>query len=838
MTEDFRRRAEFIWRPRGLGKVTFSPPTPRSLEEANRHIYFRRTFEITEVPPSVPVWATADGRYRLFANGVALGRGPARSNATYRFVDHYDLTPHLRPGRNVIAVLAHSYGRNTAWYELPGWDHGRAFGCGGFFLQGEATTSGQSLRLDTNEEWRCLNAEAWRRDVPSNSLGWSEVFDARRVPDGWTEADFDDSVWEVAETLRVAGRHYSGDVVPFQYLLRCDIPAQREGPQALGRPITCHEVDASTGGNDVAARMLVETLRPLSTCRVNVALDTFDIAPDRGISVVYDFGEVVAGYIGFEVEGPAGTVVDFYPGEQILPDGRVRIFDGIPGFDPPIAHRYVMRAGRQSWERFEWNGLRYLQVTFRDAAEPLHVRAVTVKRTGYPVEERGAFECSDPVLNRLWKAGARTLRLCMHDAYIDCPSREQRQYMDACLQARFNYAAFGDTRLAARLIRQISDSQRPEGLTMLAAPGDFGVACFTNIPDFCLLWIMMIGDYLVYADDPEIVDDVYPSVVKALRWFEHCLHDEDLLTDVPHWVFVDWAETDRKGQVTTLNAQFAAALRVASSLAKTVGHARAATRFDALAVRVGAAINRLLWDEERGVYVDARHHGRQSRRISQQSNAMVIALEVAPEERRERIWATILDPQRLLLTHALDHEGNKTPFDEETQVVLAQPFHSYFLHAALRNSGKIDEIVNNLCTRWGEMLADGESTFRETWQLDSVTSKCHAWSATPTFDLSTDILGVTPIAAGFRRLRIAPHIGGLEWARGRYPTPHGEVLVHWQRREDEVWLQVTVPFGCEAEIQCPGTSSITLVGSGDHVFINGIETAMPGGKSDDNHCSP
>jgi len=823
MTEDFRRRAEFIWRPRGLGKVTFSPATPRALEEANRHIYFRRTFEISEVPLSLPVWATADGRYRLFVNGVPLGRGPARSSAAYRFVDHYDLASHLRPGRNAIAILAHSYGRNTAWYELPGWDHGRAFGCGGFFLQGEVATSAQSLRLDTNEEWRCLNAEAWQRDVPSNSLGWSEVFDARRVPDGWVEADFDDSAWEIAEILRAAGRHYSGDVVPFQYLLKCDIPAQREGPPAYGRPITCHQVYMATGSKDVAARMLDEKLRPVSTCRANAALDTFDIAVGHGISVVYDFGEMVAGYISFEVEGPAGAVVDFYPGEQLLPDGRVRIFDGIPGFDPPIAHRYVMRAGRQSWGRFEWNGLRYLQVTFRDAAEPLHVWAVTVNWTGYPVEERGAFECSDPSLNRLWEAGARTLRLCMHDAYIDCPSREQRQYMDAHVQARFNYASFGDTRLAARLIRQIGDSQRPEGLTMLAAPGDFGVACFTNIPDFCLYWIMMIGDYLNYADDPEIVDDVYHSVAKALRWFEHLINDEDLLTDVPHWVFVDWAETDRKGQVTTLNAQFVAALRVASRLANIVGHARAVTKYDALAKRVTAAINRLLWDEGRGVYVDARHHGQPSRRISQQSNAMVIALAIAPEQRWDRIWSVILDPQRLVLTHALDHEGKKTTFDEEEQVVRAQPFHSHFLHAALRRSGKTDEIVNNLRTRWGEMLADGESTFRETWQLDPVTSKCHAWSATPTFDLSTDILGVTPTAEGFKRLRIAPQTAGLEWARGRYPTPHGEVHVDWRVREDGVLLTVVVPTGCEAEIQIPAVSGVTVVRAGEYTFINGIK---------------
>jgi hypothetical protein len=317
-----------------------------------------------------------------------------------------------------------------------------------------------------------------------------------------------------------------------------------------------------------------------------------------------------------------------------------------------------------------------------------------------------------------------------------------------------------------------------------------------------------------------------------LQWFERQLNEENLLTDVPHWVFVEWAETDKKGQVTALNAQFVAALRVAAELARLADHSRAATRYQDLAQRGCEAINTLLWDEVRGVYADARRHGKLSRRLSQQSNAAVMAFDVAPRERWARMWEIILDEKRLVLTHALGHDGEVTPFDEEYNVVQVQPFYSHFLHRALRKDNKSDVIAENIRARWSAMLADGESTFRETWQLEPITSKCHAWSATPTFDLSTDGLGVSPIESGFKRLSIAPQVMGLQWVRGKFPTPKGEVSVDWKHDADRFELNVTVPPECEAEIVCPlakgwgAVDGVTVSGKvviareGDHQLIS------------------
>lgn len=820
----FDRRADFIWRERALGQESFWSAPLRTPDEANRFVMLRKSFELAEPVNQALVWATADGRYQLFVNGVRVGRGPARTTLAQGSLDPYDLAPWLQPGRNVVAVLAHAYGRNTAWYELPSWDAGRAFGCGGFFLQGEVVCAGRTICLDTGDSWRYQLGQAWQRDVPSNSLGFSECYDARLADGAWANSDYDDSHWASPEILRLAGRTRTGDVTPFQYLSVRDIPAQQEGPVLAGKPIACYEVNTAVSVDDVqalAAHIGEEVLEPVRDCGFDVASAEVHTTTQRSLSVVYDFGEVVVGHIGFELDGPAGAVLDYYPGEQLQTDGRVLIFDGIPGFEPAIVHRYILRAGRQQFERFEWNGLRYLQLTFRHCTQPLRVRAVTVNQTQYPVQARGSFECSDVQLNDLWAAGARSVRLCMHDAYVDCPSREQRQWMDACLDARFNYAAFGDTQLAARLIRQVAATQRADGLTMMVAPGDFALASFTNIPDFCLYWVMAIDDYQRYADDPSILPEVYPAMARAMQWFERQLNEEDLLTELPLWVFVDWAELDKLGQVTALNAQYVAALRAAARLAQAVGHAVAAQHYLGLAQRVVDAINRLLWDEERGVYVDARRNGQRGTRISQQSNAAVIAWGVAPRQRWARIFDVILDAKRLRLTHGMGMDGKiRTALDEHHDVVMAQPFSCHFLHQALRLDGRYSAIVQSV-RRWQQFLDAGETTFAETWQVEAMTSKCHAWAATPTFDLSTDVLGVSPGADGFKQIRIAPQPGELLWARGRYPTPQGDVAVQWRYCDDgRFLLKLNLPANCEALVQLPGDDASVRCGPGEHELLS------------------
>ena len=84
------------------------------------------------------------------------------------------------------------------------------------------------------------------------------------------------------------------------------------------------------------------------------------------------------------------------------------------------------------------------------------------------------------------------------------------------------------------------------------------------------------------------------------------------------------------------------------------------------------------------------------------------------------------------------------------------------------------------------MLAMGLTTTPE--QPEPTRSDSHAWAAHPNYGLLATVLGVRPAAPGFRRVRVAPHLGTLRHAEGTGPHPDGTIDVR-------VGESVALPLG-------------------------------------------
>jgi hypothetical protein len=82
------------------------------------------------------------------------------------------------------------------------------------------------------------------------------------------------------------------------------------------------------------------------------------------------------------------------------------------------------------------------------------------------------------------------------------------------------------------------------------------------------------------------------------------------------------------------------------------------------------------------------------------------------------------------------------------------------------------------------------------------TATCRQ-AAAPVYQLSSTALGVTPLEPGCARIRVAPQPADLDWARGVVPTVRGDVSVAWERRDEELHLDVTLPDGIEAALVAP-----------------------------------
>ena len=60
------------------------------------------------------------------------------------------------------------------------------------------------------------------------------------------------------------------------------------------------------------------------------------------------------------------------------------------------------------------------------------------------------------------------------------------------------------------------------------------------------------------------------------------------------------------------------------------------------------------------------------------------------------------------------------------------------------------------------------------------------------------VLGVTVEEAGCKKLRIEPHLGDLEYAKGTYPTPYGVVTIsHTKQADGTVKSEIQAPVGVE-----------------------------------------
>src|SRR4051812_17494689 len=92
---------------------TARPIWPAGREtEMNLLVDFRATFQR---PGSSPVIVRLAGStlYRLVVNGEFAGHGPARAGHGFYRVDEWDITPHLRGGRNEVTVEVAGYNANS-----------------------------------------------------------------------------------------------------------------------------------------------------------------------------------------------------------------------------------------------------------------------------------------------------------------------------------------------------------------------------------------------------------------------------------------------------------------------------------------------------------------------------------------------------------------------------------------------------------------------------------------------------------------------------------------------------------------------------------------------------
>ena len=184
---------------------------------------------------------------------------------------------------------------------------------------------------------------------------------------------------------------------------------------------------------------------------------------------------------------------------------------------------------------------------------------------------------------------------------------------------------------------------------------------------------------------------------------------------------------------------------------------------------------------------------------------------------------------QLLKSHVPDPAGSKSAaalqmlagMADRSGVLENAPFSGistylgYYILLAKKNQPALDLVRKY----WGAMLDLGATSFWEDFDLEWVPgatridelpvpgrpdihkdfgaycyqglrhSLCHGWAAGPAAWCSSRILGVEPLAPGFREIRFQPDLCDLEFAEGAVPTPYGVIAVKLEKgRTPEIKL--------------------------------------------------
>jgi hypothetical protein len=762
---------------------------------------FRKTFDLEAAPVEAALHITAADRYVLYVNGIYLGHGPARSvGPQWMSYDTHDVTPHLRAGRNTLAVLGYFHGHRNSWSANQ-----RA----GFFAQLEWRTTADEYRVlgsDNSWRWRAMKGYSPEVGLINIYIGYlNEVLNGNLDPVDWMKPDFDDSGW--APAVPVTSKGPTSQRSCWRWLEPRVTPLLRERAVAPVRVVHAGEVPElpadAFGGHQVPERLAAEPHGPLERIAVEHTESLLAAGsgcarlatdPERSALLILDFGKPVLGRPVLDFEAPAGAVIDVACVHR-LTNGRAGTLEQASR----IGDRYVAREGRQTWQPFFTRLVRYLQVVVRHAPSGVRFHRIGVNAVEYPCQRRGAFTCSDPVLTKLWEAGVNSAFLHMEDTMTLDVVRERMAYLLCGEIEQVHLAAwagFGDLDITFQGFRQTSRSQLPDGLlaffigscllnSSLGCKDDprdpTSGANPTTIPNYSLFYAGAVWRYYLRSARPGFLAEHYPALVRIADWCERQADDTGLLYNMADWVWFDWMKNDLRGASTAINALYAQMLTDIAQVADALELPRDVARWRERAETVRARLRDTHWNAERGLFTDCVEDGVPSEVFTELANALTLLYGVADGEQTAFIVRQLRDPA--------------------SDITRVSPLYFHYVLEGMIKAGAADKAYDDLSRRYAPLMADDEYPMMpEAWPEQAFSgasaSTIHGGSAGVVWTLTQHVLGIRPVAPGYTSVVFDPRPGNLDWAKGVVPTPQGDIHVEWRRGADgRIQSEVKLPAG-------------------------------------------
>lgn len=715
---------------------------------------FRKNMEIagTKKILSARAYISATGYYEMFINGKRVGKNyldPGYTDFSKRILyTVHDISTLLTQGKNAVTAIL-----GNGWYNEQGpatWNFHKAEWRNRPRLLAEI-----HICYDDGTEDVISTDDTWKASTGANiynCIYTGDHVDLRQEEKGWKLPDFNDSKWAKAE----------------------EVPA----PVSL---LTAQQMPGIGITEEVAASDLKKISDQL---------------------YVYSFPKNMSGFCRLKVKGESGTRIALKHSEMLKNDGRVEQrnvdFFFYPRNKGEVFQQdeLILRDANEGVEftpSFTYHGFQYVEV---ESSKPIELKkeSLTALFVHTDVKSVGSFECSNPTLNKIWKATRQSYLSNLESIPTDCPQREKNGWTaDAHISVDLGLLNFDGITVYEKWMDDFIDNQRGKGdVTGIVPSNNWG---WEQGP----VWdaaLFIIPDALYqYYGDSRCIQKMVPTLDRYLAYL-----DKEEKEGLIPFGLGDWVPYKSKTNNTyTSTAYYYLDYKLRASFAKILGEDD--SRFLAKAEKIRKDINDHFFNPETNAYAEG----------TQTAQALALYLGLPPEGKEKQVAEKL---------HGLV-AGNNYFLDFGvigSKTVLRMLTQYGYVEDAIKMAMKTE------APSWGYWVDKlGYTTLAEEWVTDPVkngSSLNHVFLGDISAWMINQLAGINydPKEPGFAHILITPHfVTDLSWVKGQYQSVKGLISSEWKRENGKVVLNITIPEGCKASIIIADGFN-KEVGAGKHQF--------------------
>ncbi len=748
-------------------------------KERNLLVEFRTAFD-RPGPGPVVVRLAGASLYRVFVNGAFAGHGPARAGHGFYRLDEWDITSHLRAGRNEVVVEVAGYNVNSFYLlDQPSFLQAEIVAAGRVIASTGGDGFAAGIRHDRVQKVQRYSfqrpfTEVWRLPAaPAEPARCAPVtakpLAPRRIP------------YPAFDVRRPVAHVFEGDV------------QKGELPKAVWKDRSLTEIGPLLGGFPEAELATLPSLelQAVQTVSSRSAAAELPFVLKPNSYRIVDLGVNLTGFIGARITARTRTRL-FVTFDEILSNNDVD-FKRLQCVNAVL---YELEPGAHAVETFEPYTLRYLKFTVLEGE--CEVADCYLRELANPEAARATFAAADARYNRVFEAARETFRQNATDILMDCPSRERGGWLcDSFFTGRVAADLCGTTTVEKNFLENYARADRfdqlPEGMIPCVYPADpFYKGNF--IPNFALWFVLQVEEYAARSQDRELVEALKPRVLGIVKFFEAYENEDGLLEKLPRWVFVEWSKANDFVQDVNYPCcmLYAAMLDAASRL-------YAMPELAAKAGRVRETIRRQSFDGDFFVDNAVRRDGKLQVTNNRTEVCQYYAFffDVVNTKTHAKLWQTLttdFGPQR---------KQTKAFPDVHPAAALNGNMLRFEL---LSRYGRNQQILDEALGYW-LFMAERTGTL---WEHDAPQASCnHGFASHAAHVLLRDVLGLSRVDAAGRTVRVQFADLKLPACRGSVPTPDGSVELAWRKENGRLCYRLKVPEGYRSEID--NRSGLTLV---------------------------